>query len=350
METTRLVEPEIGPPFAQQDAVKTETTNPGKPQVSEKATESHALANESVNAGADDHGALAKPFDEDLVEVRDLGWNNEDSQVAQPVVNGISNEQLWKLVRRFDKQTFHVKSISKTPLANLDMNIAEDEEFSPEKLRAHLERLYTSVAVQLMAFYQHILRLRSWRERRRTITFFGVYFTAWFLDILLPTLVAFLIVLIMIPKSRGVCFPFAPPALISSATGGVQKPPAGVLGSDDTITGAPESHDGEGAEQEANSFVTNIATVSPLVDKRLQKKYPLTLSSCSSAQALASIRRIPPQAHRPTSPYPTRRRYSKTFLGYLLWTMIQLKTKPSSQFPKLCGPRPRHLCMSFQTS
>lgn len=56
-------------------------------------------------------------------------------------------------------------------------------------------------------------------------------------------------------------FPPAPIALVSTKTGGVQSPKAGVLGSHDSITGAPEKHQGEAVEQEASNFVAGIATV-----------------------------------------------------------------------------------------
>lgn len=50
-------------------------------------------------------------------------------------------------------------------------------------------------------------------------------------------------------------------ALVSSRSGGVQKPKAGVLGSHDSATGAPENHKGEAVEQEASNFVNGIASV-----------------------------------------------------------------------------------------
>jgi hypothetical protein len=56
-------------------------------------------------------------------------------------------------------------------------------------------------------------------------------------------------------------FPPAPIALVDSSTGGVQKPKAGVLGSHDSATGAPENHKGEAVEAEASNFVTGIASV-----------------------------------------------------------------------------------------
>ena len=59
---------------------------------------------------------------------------------------------------------YHVKAIEDTPMAGLDLNIADEDEFSPDKLRANLERLYMTVIVGMMAFGKHVARLRSWRS------------------------------------------------------------------------------------------------------------------------------------------------------------------------------------------
>lgn len=59
-------------------------------------------------------------------------------------------------------------------MAALDLNVADDEEFSPDKLRSKLERLYVTVIVSLIAAGKHIVRLRSWREPRRTAAFCAV--------------------------------------------------------------------------------------------------------------------------------------------------------------------------------
>src|SRR5271169_1052334 len=131
---------------------------------------------------------------------------------------------------------YHVKALPEPPLGGLDLNIADEEEFSPDKLRANIERLYMTIIVGVVDFGKHIAWLRSWRERNRTIAFMVVYFVAWVLDFLVPTIIAFVMVLIIYPPSRTYCFPPAPLALISGKTGGVQKPPAGVLGSDDSLT------------------------------------------------------------------------------------------------------------------
>lgn len=71
----------------------------------------------------------------------------------------------------------------------------------------------------------------------------------------------FIVVLLVSPEARAACFPPAPLALVNSSTGGIQKPKAGVLGSTDSATGAPENYKGEAVEQEASNFVTGIASV-----------------------------------------------------------------------------------------
>ena len=56
-------------------------------------------------------------------------------------------------------------------------------------------------------------------------------------------------------------FPPAPLALVDSKTGGIQNPLAGILGSHDSVTGAPEKHRGEAVEQEAHNFVSGIGSI-----------------------------------------------------------------------------------------
>lgn len=40
---------------------------------------------------------------------------------------------------------YHVKEIPNPPPGGLDLNIADEEEFSPDKLRSNLERLYMTL-------------------------------------------------------------------------------------------------------------------------------------------------------------------------------------------------------------
>jgi hypothetical protein len=223
-------------------------------------TDSHALAAENIDI-AKKQDATATQIEPHDLDVQDAGWNEIDSPGSPSIICGFSNEQLWTLMRRFDSQTFHVKKINEPPLANLDMNIAEDEEFSPEKLRAHLERLYTSVIVQLVAAWKQIDRLRSWHEYRRTSAYLAVYATAWALDILLPVLFTFLLVLVLFAPARRACFPPVAIKLNSSAEDGEGRQEAGPSDADNTLTGVPEIQAGEGVEQEAHSFLNSIATV-----------------------------------------------------------------------------------------
>lgn len=63
----------------------------------EQPTDSHVLANadyEEKGAAQIDHGQT---------EVKDLGWNEHPADVPTPLVGGLPNEELWTLVRRFNK-------------------------------------------------------------------------------------------------------------------------------------------------------------------------------------------------------------------------------------------------------
>lgn len=73
-----------------------------EPEVVEAApqeipTDSHELA----KADHDEKGAAQ--LDHGQIEVRDLGWNDPDADVPKPLVGGLPNEELWTLVRRFNK-------------------------------------------------------------------------------------------------------------------------------------------------------------------------------------------------------------------------------------------------------
>lgn len=229
-------------------------------------TASHALAEASVTGRPEEVAEKgASQVEHDEVEVKNIGWNAEAQSVPDPVVGGLENAETWTLIRRFDKQVFHVKSIHSPPLANLDMNVARERQFSPDKLRAQLERMYVSVVVPLFTFSKHIVRLRSWKEPRRTAWFLAVYSTAWLFDLLVPTTVAFALLLILCRQARVICFPPVPPSIVDSSTGGVQNPPAGNLASDDSVTGAPETQDGEAVEEEARNVVNSIGTVKLLL-------------------------------------------------------------------------------------
>lgn len=69
---------------------------------------------------------------------------------------------------------YHVKEYPHPVPGNLDLNIADEEEFSPDKLRSNVERLYMTVIIGFMGFGKQIVRLRSWRETQRTAWFASV--------------------------------------------------------------------------------------------------------------------------------------------------------------------------------
>ena len=157
----------------------------------------------------------------------------------------------------------------------LDLNESWSDQYLADKLTLHLQRLYLSVILGIASFVKQVSRLRSWKETRRTGIFCGVsfvtrdhtcifanqlqvYFTAWIFDLLMPLMLGTLIALISSKEARDILFPPAPRALVNIATGGIQNPAAGTLGTSDTLTGAPEKQEGEAAQEEAANFVDNV--------------------------------------------------------------------------------------------
>jgi hypothetical protein len=63
----------------------------------EHPTDSHVLA----HMDHDEKGVAQ--LDHGQTEVRDLGWNDHPGDVPVPLVGGLPNEELWTLVRRFNK-------------------------------------------------------------------------------------------------------------------------------------------------------------------------------------------------------------------------------------------------------
>ena len=141
------------------------------------ASASNAPSDSHALASADDHEVKgAVQTDHQDGEVRDMGWNDHPHDVP-PLVGGLPNEELWTLVRRFNKQMYHVKATNEHMIGGLDCYIVDEDEFSPDKLRSNIERLYMTVIIGLMGFGKHVARLRSWREPRRTGAFCAVCLT-----------------------------------------------------------------------------------------------------------------------------------------------------------------------------
>ncbi|OCH90536.1 hypothetical protein OBBRIDRAFT_730626 [Obba rivulosa] len=195
-------------------------------------------------------------------EVRDIGWHRPAEQLPAPIVHRLSNDDLFTLIRRFNKIVYHVKAIPRPPRGHLDFEISSCEEFTPDKLRAYLERFYIIVIIGMAAFGKHIARLRSWNEPRRTAYFCAAYYIAWCLNLLFALFISVLLGLIVYPPLREKLFPPAPLAAVSASSGNLQVPRAGTLGSADSLSGAPEAHPGEAVEQEAANFVAGLASIS----------------------------------------------------------------------------------------
>lgn len=81
---------------------------------------------------------------------------------------------------------------------------------------------------------------------------------AWIFDILAPLCFGILSIILYSPSARQILFPSAPRSLVNASTGELQKPPAGHLGSIDTLTGASQQHEGVAAEQEASNIIANV--------------------------------------------------------------------------------------------
>ncbi|TGJ83739.1 hypothetical protein E0Z10_g5049 [Xylaria hypoxylon] len=210
-------------------------TDPGEHNTANSLAEEPTLSHSLALGDHDEKGIVQEPRDE---EAADLGWNKRKENIPTPLVGGLGNEDLWILIRRFNKQMYHVKEVSHSVLGDLDLNVSDDEEFSPDKLRVTVERFYMTSLESSLA-----------------------YFIAWLFDFINPLLVVGLITLITYPRSRGILFPPAPIALVDAKSGGVQKPKAGVLGSHESATGAPENHKGEAVEQEATNFFNGFTAV-----------------------------------------------------------------------------------------
>ncbi|KAF5673871.1 hypothetical protein FHETE_3258 [Fusarium heterosporum] len=203
-------------------------------------------------------GPQGKNTTVELLEVTDRGWDSHHNLPEDYAIDGMKNEDIWLLVRRFNKRVFHVKHDPAHSPNKLDFNVNEDEDFSPNKLRAQLERLYMEVVMGMIHAKQHIARLQSWREPRRTTYFCVAYFAAWYLNLLMPTLLAALFAMLLSPEVRRTLFPPHPTSLVHYKDGSLIKPPAGILSTDDTGTGAPENLKGQALEREASNFVTGI--------------------------------------------------------------------------------------------
>jgi hypothetical protein len=100
-----LVTGETGPGTAAQDLLPIPTdiegiTNPEKQETSAGLTGEPTLSHALAVDDHDDKGLAQQNHNEEVV---DLGWNEKKHDIAAPLVGGMDNEELWLLMRRFDK-------------------------------------------------------------------------------------------------------------------------------------------------------------------------------------------------------------------------------------------------------
>jgi len=215
--------------------------------------DSHDLAHDTEIEGAlRDHNAKVNGG------TRDIGWHKPNLEIPDPLIEGITNGQLFAMIRRFNKDVFAVEAVSPQVARGLDLNDAWSDEYATDKLTLHLQRLYLSIVLGLASFGKQVSRLRSWKETRRTSAFCVVYFLAWLFDLIIPLTLGTLMLIISSDTARKTLFPPAPRALVNMNTGGLQQPAAGQLGTLDSLTGAPEKQEGEAIEEEAANFVDNF--------------------------------------------------------------------------------------------
>ncbi|KAL4929715.1 uncharacterized protein BDV17DRAFT_260806 [Aspergillus undulatus] len=163
---------------------------------------------------------------------------------------GIPDEDLWRLIRRFDKQVSHVQAIPKSNVQALDLNRAPAEQFPAAKLQKTIERFYVSVVVKCGLLLNHVNQLRSWREPRRTGAFGAVYLIAWLCDLLIPTITASFMAMIFVPPARTFLFPPLPKTVTESGSKKEETKPVHTT----------SEVNSEEADQEASAFVGGLTT------------------------------------------------------------------------------------------
>jgi hypothetical protein len=84
-------------PLPDPDAIANPSKEEAAITLQEGPTASHALA---TSPSLEEPGLVQLDHDE---EVKDLGWNQPKEGIPAPLVGGMENEDLWVLVRRFDK-------------------------------------------------------------------------------------------------------------------------------------------------------------------------------------------------------------------------------------------------------
>lgn len=76
-------------------------TEPNQQDLSNSLADEPTLSHSLAMTDHDEKGAAQEHHEEE--DVANLGWNQRKEAIAAPLVGGIDNEELWLLLRRFNK-------------------------------------------------------------------------------------------------------------------------------------------------------------------------------------------------------------------------------------------------------
>jgi hypothetical protein len=91
------------------DAVKDILPIPDNPELvtdPEKSEKANALADEATlshSLAVMEHDEIGHAQEQHDEMVQNLGWHEQDDNIPNPLVGGLPNEELWLLLRRFNK-------------------------------------------------------------------------------------------------------------------------------------------------------------------------------------------------------------------------------------------------------
>ncbi|WWD17538.1 hypothetical protein CI109_101979 [Kwoniella shandongensis] len=169
---------------------------------------------EQKQAIKDEHPAVVhREVEKTKAEAREM----KGEKPQGTVINGIEDDRLWAMLRRFDQQITHVlHPAKKLPRVEPDLrpSMLPDLPSHSEVLRSNLERLIAAVGPGSVRGAREVQRLMSWspEERRRTGAFCIAYFTCWIFGYAMVGVFSFLVAIVCFPDCRRFFFPPIAPA------------------------------------------------------------------------------------------------------------------------------------------
>ncbi|CED85520.1 Protein of unknown function DUF3292 [Phaffia rhodozyma] len=158
----------------------------------------------------------AEERDRELEKVKAAKRELEGHSPQGTVVMGLEDDQLWSMLRRFDRQVNHALSPPHhLPEGQPDMrrSVLPTVPYNSDLVKSNLERCYGTAGVSGIRFFREMARLMSWApgEQKRTGAFCAAYFTAWIFHQTTPLILLLLMTLVLYPPSRAYLFPPLPP-------------------------------------------------------------------------------------------------------------------------------------------